>query len=187
MIKTCAQKQSFQDFKDFLKPPKEGDIIKGIVVNVGTPGIFLDLENYKTGLLKKEDLKICGKSISKMEKGEELHVKIVGGENKAGFVPVSLREAREEMTWEELIKYKEDGTSVEAKVASANKGGLLFNVSGVQGFLPVSQLSKKNYPKMENPTPEKIFQELKNFVGMEMEVKVITVDKNREKLILKEA
>ena len=112
---------------------------------------------------------------------------IVGPETKAGFIPVCLSEARKDIVWEDLEKKRDKKETLNLKVASANKGGLLFSISGIQGFLPVSQLSKKNYPKMEDPTPDKIFQKLQEFVGKEMKVEVITVDKYKNKLIVKEA
>jgi small subunit ribosomal protein S1 len=187
MAKAFKIKRHFQDFKEFLKPPKEGDIVEGTILDKGGGNLYLDLKSYKTGIVKKDDLKYGGEDVSKLEKGEELTVKIVGPETKAGFIPVSLSEARKDIVWEDLEKKRDKKETLNLKVASANKGGLLFNISGIQGFLPVSQLSKKNYPKMEDPTPDKIFQKLQEFVGKEMKVEVITVDKYKNKLIVKEA
>lgn len=187
MTKTFKIKRHLQDYKDFLKPPKEGEIIKGTIIEISGGDVYLDLENYKTGVAKKEDLRCGGEDAPEIKEGEELMVKIVGPEKKSGFIPVSLSEARKDMVWDDLLKTKEKKKVLKLKVISANKGGLLFNVSAIQGFLPVSQLSKKNYPKIEDPTPEKIFQKLQEFVGKEMKVQVITVDKERGKLIVKES
>ncbi len=181
------QKNHLQDYKDFLKPPKEGDIIKGVVIGKEKEGIFLDLLNYKTGVLKKEDLRFSGENISKIKIGDEFSVKIIGQENKKGLIPVSLRAATEDMVWNDLQKLQDKNETIKLKVMSANKGGLMFNFQGIPGFMPVSQLSKEKYPKLDNPTPDKIFQEVKKFVGQEMELKVITVDKFKKKLIFKEA
>lgn len=180
------QKNHFQDYKDLLKPPREGDIIKGIVIGKDKEGVFLDLKKYKTGIIKKEDLRLGGKNISKLKIGEELNVKIIGPENNLGIVPVSLKKATEDIIWQDLQKAQEEHKTLSLKVASVNKGGLMFNVFGISGFLPVSQLSKKNYPKLENPTPDKVFQELKKFLGKEIKVKIITIDRPKKKLILKE-
>ncbi len=180
-------KNYLQDYKDFLKPPKEGDIIKGVVIAKEKEGVFLDLLNYKTGVIKKDDLKFSGESVSKIKPGDEFVVKIIGPEDKKGFIPVSLKAATEDIIWDELKKLHDKKESVRLKVMSANKGGLMFNFQGIAGFMPVSQLSKEKYPKLENPTPDKIFQELKKFVGEEMDVQVLTVDKTKKKLIFKEA
>ena len=187
MVQNLKLKKHFQDYKDFLTPPKRGALIKGIVLGKDKRGVFLDLENYKTGIVRKDDLKYGGKSISKIEKGDELMVKIIGEETKSGFVKVSLKEARKDIIWEKFLQWKEKKETLNLKVVSANKGGLLFKISSIQGILPVSQLSKDNKPQLKEPTPEKIFQELKKFVGKDMKVKIITVEKDKEKLILKEA
>ncbi len=100
---------------------------------------------------------------------------------------MSLRAATEDMVWNDLQKLQDKNETIKLKVMSANKGGLMFNFQGIPGFMPVSQLSKEKYPKLDNPTPDKIFQEVKKFVGQEMELKVITVDKFKKKLIFKEA
>lgn len=181
------QKNHFQDYKDFFKPPKEGEIVKGVVIGKDREGVFLDLINYKTGIVKKDDLRFGGKNISKLEKGEEFSVKIMGSENKQRVIPVSFKEANEEIVWQDLEKNQEENKKISLRVTTANKGGLMFNVFGIPGFLPVSQLSQKKYPKLDSPTPEKVFQQLKKFIGEDMEVKIITVDKFKKKLILKEA
>lgn len=187
MAQDVKLKKHFQDYKDLLTPPKRGALIKGVVVDKDKRGVFLDLENYKTGIVKKDDLKYGGKTISKIEQGDELMVKVLGVETKLGYAKVSLKEARKDIIWDEFMEWRDKKETLDLKVASANKGGLLFNVSGIQGFLPVSQLSKENYPQLKEPTPEKIFQEVKKFVGKNMKVKIITVEKEKEKLILKEA
>jgi small subunit ribosomal protein S1 len=63
---------------------------------------------------------------------------------------------------------------------------LLANVRGVQAFLPVSQLSAEHYPRVEGGDKEKIFSELKEFIGSSLEVKVLDLDQRANKLILSE-
>lgn len=179
-------KSHFQKYKDFLKPPKEGDIVTGEVIKKTAAGIFLDLKSFKTGIIKMKDLSHDSENIPRVKIGEELMVKIIDIENREGFVGLSLKEASRDLAWRRLdeLNEKKEGTSL--KVAGANKGGLVFNLFGFQGFLPASQLSRENYPRIGNPTPERIFEELKKLVGKEMEVIVIKVDPKNEKLILSE-
>ena len=179
-------KNHFQEYKDFLKPPKTGDIIKGKVIKKTRVGIFLDLEKFKTGIIEKEDLIQSSEGISKIKIGGELMAKIIDIENQEGFVKLSLKEACEDLAWRKLEELGEKREEISLKVAGANKGGLVFNLSGFQGFLPASQLSKKHYPKIENPTPERIFEELKKLIGKEMKLMIIRIDPRKEKLILSE-
>lgn len=186
MPKTFKIKRHLQDYSDYLKPPKEGDIVKGRIIGKEGGNIFLDIENYKTGIVKKDDFKYTGKNVSKIKEGDELMVKITGSETKSGFIPVSLSEAQKDIVWKDLEEKREKREVIKLKVISANKGGLLFNISGIQAFLPVSQLSKEKYPKMDDPTPDKILKKLQEFAGEEMELQIINVDKYKDKLIVKE-
>lgn len=180
------EKNHFQDYKDFLKPPKVGDIIKAKVIYKGKGGVFLEVDNFKIGIIKKNDLDQAGYVLSKINIGDELVAKIIDIENDEGVVELSLREANEEMVWQKFSELAEKKEKISLKVKGANKGGLIFNFSGVQGFLPASQLSTKHYPKIENPTPERIFEELKKLVDKELEVKILTIDQRNGKLILSE-
>jgi small subunit ribosomal protein S1 len=181
------EKNHFQEeYKEFFKPPRVGDIVKGKVIQKGKGGAFLDLENFKIGLIKKDDLFKAGQNLSKIKIGEEFSAKITDIENEEGFVGLSLTGASKDMAWKKLEELNKKKEKVSLKVAGANKGGLIFNLFGFQGFLPVSQLSVKHYPKIENPSPDRIFEELKKFIGKELEVRIITLDPKKERLILSE-
>jgi len=179
-------KNHLQGYKELLSPPKTGEIIKGKVIEKAKSCIILELGNYKIGLIKKEDLNAAGEDISKIKEGEEISAKIIKLDNKDNLVELSLREANKDLTWKKLQDLSEKREKIPLKVVGANKGGLIFNLSGIQGFLPASQLSKEHYPRIENPIPDKILQELKKFVGQELKVKIITVDSKRQKLIFSE-
>jgi small subunit ribosomal protein S1 len=75
---------------------------------------------------------------------------------------------------------------VKTKVLSANKGGLLVEINGISGFLPVSQLSSKNYPRVEDGDKNKILNMLKKLVAQELDVRILDADKESEKLIVSE-
>jgi len=68
----------------------------------------------------------------------------------------------------------------------ANKGGLLVNLDGMKGFIPVSQLSPMNYPRVEGADPEKILAHLGSLVGKPLEVQVLNVDDDGKKIIFSE-
>ncbi len=179
-------KTHFQKYKELLKPPKIGDIVKGKVIQKTRKDIFLDLENFKIGRIKKEELGSSGKDPAKLENGDEIMVKIVGPEDEKGIIEVSVKEAEEELNWRELEELKKRQEKISLKVVGVNRGGLIFNFRGIQGFLPASQLSKEHYPKIEDPTPDKVLEKLKKFLGKEMKVKIINVDSKAHKLVFSE-
>ena len=75
---------------------------------------------------------------------------------------------------------------LELPVVEANKGGLLLEYKGIRGFLPASQLSMKHYPRVEGGDKDKIFLELKKFIGTPLKVKILDASPKEQKLIFSE-
>jgi small subunit ribosomal protein S1 len=71
-------------------------------------------------------------------------------------------------------------------VKEANKGGLILEWQGVQGFLPASQLSEEHYPRVEDGDKDRILDELKRLVGERVQVTIITAIPKEGKLIFSE-
>ena len=96
------------------------------------------------------------------------------------------REAGSEQVWNKLAKKMEAKEIIASKVLKANKGGLIFDVDGMAAFMPVSQLSSENYPRVEGGDAQKILQALQKLVGKDLKVKIIDLDQREEKLIVSE-
>jgi small subunit ribosomal protein S1 len=75
---------------------------------------------------------------------------------------------------------------IKTRILEANKGGLMVEVNGVIGFLPVSQLSSEHYPRVEEADKNKILEILKSYVSQVFDVMIITADPQDEKLIVSE-
>ena len=80
----------------------------------------------------------------------------------------------------------EDGEIITVAPYDANRGGLLVEYEGVRGFLPVSQLSAKHYPRVGSSDKDEILQRLNGLVGKDMQVRVLDVDRRANKLIFSE-
>lgn len=171
---------------NLIKLPKVGDIVEGKVIGKGRASVFLDLGIFGAGIVYGKEFYEAKSKLKSLEKGESVFTKVVDLENEDGYIELSLAKAGKEIAWEELAQKKEDDETIKVKISGANKGGLLAEVSGIQAFLPVSQLSPVNYPKVEGGDSQKILKSLQKFIGKEMEVKVFDFDKDEEKLILSE-
>lgn len=169
-----------------IKPPKIGDIIEGKVIGKGRSSVFLDLGPFGTGIIFGKEFIEAKSRLKNLKKGEGLFVKVVDLENEDGYLELSLTKAGKELAWEELSRAKEKDETIKVRITGANKGGLLVEVFGISAFLPVSQLSSANYPKVEGGDSQKILKSLQKFIGKEMEVKVLDFDRKEEKLILSE-
>ncbi|MBI2587877.1 S1 RNA-binding domain-containing protein, partial [Candidatus Azambacteria bacterium] len=167
-------------------PPKLGDIVEGLVLEVKANTLYLDLGAWGTGIVYGKEFQDAASSIRASKPGDAITGKVVDPENTEGYVELSLREAGREKTWERLREFMESGEAIETKILEANRGGLLVEIEGVKGFLPVSQLASKHYPRVEGGDKQRIYQELIKFVGSPLTVKVIDVDPREEKLIVSE-
>jgi small subunit ribosomal protein S1 len=165
--------------------PAIGDTIIGTVLEVSSSEIYLDLGPFGTGLVLGKEIK-DGMGTNKLKIGDKVSATVTDLENEEGYIELSIREASYEKAWEDIEQKRDAGDKVKTKVISANKGGLLIEINGIAGFLPVSQLSSKNYPRVEDGDKNKILNLLKKLVGKELEVCVLDTDREAEKLIASE-
>lgn len=168
------------------KPPRVGEIIQGKVITGKRASVFLDLGPWGTGIIYGREFYEAKEKLRHLSSGDELFAKVVGLDNEDGYVELSLTKAGKELAWDQLKEKKENDETIKVKILGANKGGLLAKVSDIQAFLPVSQLSPANYPKVDGGDSQRILKALQKFIGKEMEVKVFDFDQKEEKLILSE-
>lgn len=183
---TLLMEEIAKNKSEMLRPPKIGEIAKGNVIGRGRSSIFIDLGNWGTGTIYGKEFLQAKEILKGLKEGEELFVKIVDLENEEGFLELSALEADREIAWLKLREKKDSGESLKIRILGANKGGLLATLSGINAFLPVSQLSSTNYPRIEDGDTSKILRELQKFVGQEMELRILDLDPKEGKLILSE-
>ena len=171
--------------KTDAKIPKAGEAVEGKAIEITKEGLFVDLENFKTGLVPMKELREYPEYSKLTKSKDNILVKIIQIENEEGYVEISLRQANSEQSWSVLKEKMDNGEIISSKVLKANKGGLIMDVEKISAFMPVSQLSRENYPRVEGDS-QKILQALQKLVGKEIKVKVLDVDENEEKLIVSE-
>ena len=171
---------------DFSRLPKIGEVITGTVAGKESSCLYADLGIFGTGVVYGREFQAAADIIKNMKAGDEISAKVVDLENDNGYIELSLEEAGHELAWDDLMKKKISGEILELPIKEVNKGGLIAEINGVMAFMPVSQLSMKNYPRVEGGDKTKIFQELAKFVGQKMKVKIIDVGRSENKLIISE-
>ncbi len=169
-----------------LKTLKTGDIVEGKIIGKGRSAVYLDLGMFGTGLIYGKEYQAARDLLRNCDDGEKVFAKIVSLENEDGYIELSASKAGQEFAWDTIKEKKDNEEMIKVKVLGANKGGLLAKIMNVQAFLPVSQLSSQNYPKVEGGDSTKILRELQKFIGTEMDVKVLDFNQNEEKLIISE-
>ncbi|MDD5606788.1 MAG: S1 RNA-binding domain-containing protein [Candidatus Pacebacteria bacterium] len=171
---------------DSIKIPRIGDILEGQIINQKNAVVYLDLKEWGVGVIFGKEFYEAKNRLRKLKKGDSVFTKVIKLFNEDGYLELSLNQAGEEMAWKTIKEKKSNNEIIKIKITGANKGGLLAEVSGIPAFLPVSQLSPINYPKVKDGDNQKILQALQDFIGQELEVKVFDTDPKEGKLILSE-
>ncbi len=167
-------------------PPSLGDVVEGKVLALARTGVYVDLPPFGTGLIYGREYINARDIIKKMNIGDTIAAKIVGNKNKDGYIELSLKEARQALIWNDAEQAIKTKAILELPVKEANKGGLIIEWQGMQGFLPASQLKSEHYPRVEDGNKEKILEELRKLVGGKLSVSIITASPKEGKLIFSE-
>ena len=152
----------------------EGDVIQGTVIDVNENEVTLDLKYYTQGIIKAEDMSNDpGFSVlNDVKIGDVVEASVVKMDDGQGNILLSKKEANEVLAWDVLERYLEEKTELTVKVSEIVKAGAVAWVEGIKGFIPASQLDIS------------YVEDLSVFQGKELTVRVITVDREKEKLVL---
>lgn len=165
---------------------KIGDIVEGTVIEKKGGKLFIDLGPWGVGVVYGREYYAAEELVKTMSSGDQISAKVVDLDNEEGYKELSLQEAGREKRWLDLKKMKDENTVLELPVQKANTGGLILHLSGIEGFLPASQLSSKNYPRVDGGDKDKIYQELQKLVGKPVKVRVLDIAPHENKLIFTE-
>ncbi len=165
---------------------KNEDLVEGTVIALLHDGVYIDLKPFGTGIIFGREFLNAREVIKKMNIGDVIKAKVIEVQGEDGYIELSLKEARQAVIWseaEDAIKHK---TILELPVKEANKGGLIVEWQGIQGFLPASQLKPEHYPRIEDGDKDKILRELKKLVGEKLQLSIISAVPKEGKLIFSE-
>lgn len=175
-----------KEHEDLAHVPKIGEIVTGTVLEKASNSLYVDLGSVGVGVVYGRELFDDLDSYKNSKIGDTIQATIQELDNEDGYVELSLRSASRERSWGELRRKMGSDDIFETEILDANKGGLIVRVSGITGFLPVSQLAPDHYPRVEGGDKSKIFDRLKEYVGQKFRVKLISAVQDEEKLIVSE-
>jgi len=163
---------------------KRGDIVEGVVVRIDKDEVLVDIGSKSEGVIPAHEMRDShGNPTETLHVGDDILVYILQPENQDGHVVLSLNRAETEKGWRVAQKQFEDGTILAAEIIEYNKGGLIANVEGVRGFVPLSQIV--DLRSLAN-SEESVEERLKAMRGHTMFLKVIEINRRRNRLILSE-
>lgn len=157
-----------------MKGAKRGEIVKGKVISVTADEAIVNIGYMSDAILPKkevsEDVEVNLTEL--LKESDEIYVYIVDMNDGEGNVVVSKKIADREKAWEELQSSFDNNSTFDVVVKEVVKGGVIAYLNGIRAFIPASQLSIE-YVK-----------DLNDFVGRTLNVKVIELDRDKQKLVL---
>jgi small subunit ribosomal protein S1 len=163
---------------------RRGDIIEGEVVGTDRDGVLVDIGAKSEGVIPPNEMNsLQPEGSARLEVGEKVLVFVVQPETQEGQIILSLDRARGEQGWRILQEYMDQSQAFEGYVTGSNKGGLLVNVEGVNAFVPLSQIA---VGRPERGSPENTERALAEWVGRTLTVKVIELNRRRNRAIVSE-
>ncbi|MEG1779951.1 MAG: S1 RNA-binding domain-containing protein [Clostridium sp.] len=156
------------------KRVRAGDILTGTVIGVTDTQVILDLKYYAPGIIEKDDLSNDPDFNMKEEihEGDEITATVLKTDDGEGNMILSRKEANDKTSWEKLKMMMEERTIVPVKIAEIVNAGAIAYLEGIKGFIPASRIDASYVENLEE------------WSGKTIEATVITVDEERQKLVL---
>lgn len=170
--------QTMKDFEEELtrsfRVIREGDILKGMIVDINEEAVVLDLNYYAPGVIPMAEVSEDPdfSAMRDLKIGDYLEATVLSLDDGKGNVVLSRKEAAELSAWETVRKLLEEEQIVTVKVKESVNAGVVAYLEGLRAFIPASQLALS------------YVEDTDAFIGRELEVRVITADENNGKLVL---
>jgi small subunit ribosomal protein S1 len=151
---------------------REGEIVSGIVVQVGRDSVVVDIGGKSEGVIPRNEFAGTGGEIT-VKEGDKVDVFIESRENDDGLVTLSKEKADKMKVWDEISSACERDELIEGTISQRVKGGLSVTIrGGVKAFLPGSQVDLRP------------IRNLDKLIGQTYQFKVIKFNKKRGNIVL---
>jgi small subunit ribosomal protein S1 len=164
-----------------------GDVIEGTIVRVDPDEVLVDIGLKSEGVVSGRELGAADEA-KNLKVGETVLVSVLMPETPEGHAVLSIRRAKMEKSWRLAEQIMQDNEIIEAEVIDHNKGGLLVNVHGLRGFVPISQVLglRRESGERGDSSEDELTQKLAEMMRRSLTLKIIELNRNRNRLILSE-
>ena len=138
----AVQEENFAELlEQSIKTLNTGDKVVGTVTGIGNTEVQVDLGTKHAGYIPYDEVSTDSsvKPEDVLKVGDEIEVFVVRVNDQEGTVQLSKKKLDGLKVWDDMAKYVEDKTTIDAVITEENKGGLVANVKGVRVFIPASQ------------------------------------------------
>lgn len=165
-----------KQFDRSINQLQQDTVVTGTVMRIDREGVLVDVGAKSEGIIRLNELSRDGGPNINPEKlvsvGEKIRVYVLEAENQDGVPILSKKRADFEQAWERVQISKETNETIHAMVTDRVKGGLVVDL-GIRGFVPASHVGNGS-----------LKNNLDKYVGQEIALKVIEVDKDKRKVVL---
>jgi small subunit ribosomal protein S1 len=172
-----------------IKSYRQGELVEGTVVSINPSNILLDIGAKAEGLVKKSQMGDSENSYKSLKVGDTILVMVERDENKQGFIELSLKKAENERKWKDFEDMFNSQTQFEVTALQYNKGGLICDAMGMQGFVPISHLDSSRFAevsKQAKGSERDIEERMAPLIGQGLKVIIIELDREQNRLVLSE-
>ncbi|RNB84922.1 30S ribosomal protein S1 [Brevibacillus panacihumi] len=150
-----------------------GDVVKATVTKVEDKQALVDVGYKYDGLIPISELSPLHveKVADEVAVGDTFEVKVIKLNDDKEELVVSKKAVAMESAWSDLEQKMQNGEVIHAVVKEIVKGGLVVDV-GVRGFIPASMVERH------------FVEDFSDYKGKELSLKVVEMDKEKNKVIL---
>lgn len=157
-----------------LRGWKRGDSVEGIVVEKTKGVLYLDIGGKSEGMVIDREMKAAKDFVKELEVGDKVEVIITQPENDKGQTLLSLKKAAGDYLWNQFEEKLKTGGVIRVVGREVNRGGLVVEAKGLQGFIPASQFGSQWANRIEE------------LISRQIEVKPIEINREKNRLIFSE-
>ncbi|POH15667.1 30S ribosomal protein S1 [Fructilactobacillus sanfranciscensis] len=167
------------DALDNIKEVNVGDVVTGEILAVDNDSqLMVGIDGAGVeGVIPSKEVSATMESnpTDKYKVGDTVKVVVVskiGDDKEGGSYLLSIRRLEALKVWDEIKEKADKGENITVKVTRPVRGGLVVNADGVRGFIPASMIT------------DHFVSDLNQYKGAELEVKIIEVVPEDNRLIL---
>jgi ribosomal protein S1 len=152
----------------------QGQRVEATILSKSQTALVLDIGGKSEGIVTEKGYTDAKEFIETLKVGDKVLATVLVPETREGTTILALKDAIKDISWEKLIEAQKKGADIPVLGKMVGASGLTVDISGVEGFIPMSQLGKI---ALENT---------QSLVGKYFKAKVIEVDKSANKVVMSE-
>jgi len=157
-----------QLYSSTLNEITEDEIIKGRIVSISNKDVTIDVGFKSEGIVSLLEFR----AEDEVKVGDDVEVYLENIEDKMGQLILSKKKADVLRIWDRIYDSIENDTIINGKIINRVKGGMTVSLSGVEAFLPGSQIDVK---------PVRDFDAL---VGQTMDFRVVKINPVTQNIVV---